>query len=160
MNENLTAYLLFMGCSAIACVLWFFLSFRRGAESGKAAALSGLILLLGAVLGLLGARLGWILLRFNVVIARPKDLLTLRYDELSFWGGVAGVILAVFLAAKMMRQPAREVLNRFAPMGALMAAAARFAESFLGLFGVGFVQAWYETGLFFPVTVEFVWDEY
>jgi hypothetical protein len=157
MIDNLFPYFLFMGCGAVVCVLWFFLSFRRKTETKKAAALGGLILLLGAALGLFGARLGWVLLRFNVILAQPKELLTLRYDELSFWGGAAGVALAVFLSAKIMKLPARDVLNAFAPMGALMAAAARFAEGFLGLYGVGFVEQWYDEGLFFPITV---WNEF
>ena len=158
MDINLTGYLLCMGCGAAACILWFFLAFRRQAGSRQAAALSGLILVLGTVLGLVCARAAWILMRLNIFQA--KDLLTLRHDELSYFGGVAGVILAVWLSAKIMGQPARNVLNTFAPMGALMAAAARFAEYFLGEFGLGYVREFFEKGLFFPVTVGIVWDEW
>ena len=32
----------------------------------------------------------------------PKEILTLRYYEMSYWGGVAGVVLAVWLAANSM----------------------------------------------------------
>ena len=158
MEPNLTAYLLFMGCSAAACVLWFFLAWRRKAGSGKSAALSGLILLLGIVLGTVGARAAWLLMRINAII--PKEILTLRYYEMSYWGGVAGVVLAVWLAAKILKEPSRAVLNAFAPMGALMAGMARFAEGFLGLTGAGkYIEEIFDEGLFFPLTMEIAWDE-
>ena len=163
MEINLTAYLLFMGCSAAACILWFFLCFRRQAGTGKSAALSGLILLLGIALGVFCARLGWLLMRFNAIRWERffTELFTLRYhDELSYWCGVGGVILGVWLAAKIMKQPSRTVLNAFAPMGAFMAAMARFAEGFLGVTGAGkYIEEIFEEGLFFPLTMEIVWDE-
>ena len=152
MEINLTAYLLFMGCGAAAGILWFFLDSRKRMPAGRAAALAALTLLLGALLGLAGARLVWFLCRINT---RPV-LFALAYDEMSYYGGVAGVTLAVWLAAKLLGLNGRETLNAFAPMGALMAAAARFADGFLGMLGVG---AWMENGIFFPVTVEHVYDE-
>lgn len=158
MEPNLTAYLLFMGCSAAACVLWFFLAWRRKAGSGKSAALSSLILLLGVVMGAVGARAAWLLMRINAII--PKEILTLRYYEMSYWGGVAGVVLAVWLATKILKEPSRAVLNAFAPMGALMAGMARFAEGFLGLTGAGkYIEEIFDEGLFFPLTMEVAWDE-
>ena len=147
MEIKLTVYLLFMGCSAAACILWFFLCCRRRLPAGRAAALSVLTLGLGILLGIVGARLVWFFCRINT---KPA-LLPLRYDELSYYGGVAGVILAVWLSAKILGLSGRETLNTFAPMGALMAAMARFAEGFLGMLGFG---AWLEEGIFFPVTVE------
>ena len=157
MEINLTGYLLFMGCSAAACILWFFLSLRRTQPAGKAAAAAGLTLLLGIVLGTVCARLVWVLCRINTKPSLlPRDL-SILYSELSYYGGVAGVIAAAALSAKLAGLPVGGTLNTFAPMGALMAAAARFAEGFLGLLGVG---AWMEEGVFFPVTVEFAYDEY
>lgn len=153
--ENLTAYLLFTGCGAVVCVLWFFASFRRKAGTKKAALLSSLILLLGILLGVFCARLLWVLMRISAF----PPLFAFRWDELSYYGGMAGVILAVCLSALAVRLPVREVLNAFAPMGALMAAAARFAEGFLGMYGTGFVEEWIERGVFFPVTVEIAWSE-
>ena len=152
MEINLTAYLLFMGCSAAACILWFFLAARKKMPAAKEGALSALTLLLGIVLGIAGARLVWFLCRINT---RPV-LFALNYYELSYYGGVAGVILAVWLSAKILGLNGRDTLNLFAPMGAFMAAMARFAEGFLAMIGVG---AWMEEGIFFPVTVEFVYDE-
>ena len=156
MEINLTPYLLFMGCSVVICILWFFLSCRKQMSTGRAAALSGLTLVLGILLGIAGARLVWFLCRMNTHPA----LFSLKYDELSYYGGVAGVTLAVWLSAKILGLGGRETLNRFAPMGAFMAAMVRFAEGFLAMekvmLGVG---AWMEEGIFFPVTVEFVYDE-
>ena len=156
MNENLTAYLIMMGCGAAVCILWYYLALRRKGRpnAGAQALLTGVLAIL---LGILCARLTWILMRINFVL--PKDLLTLRHYELSYYGGVAGVILAVWLSAKILKQPARETLNIFAPIGALMAAVARFAEGFLGMLGLGYVEEWVEVGLFFPLTVKFDYGE-
>ena len=152
MEINLTAYLLFMGCSAAACILWFFLHSRKHLPAGRAAALSALSLILGIVFGVAGARLVWFLCRINT---KPA-LFALEYDQLSYYGGVAGVVLAVWLSAKILGLGGRETLNAFAPMGAFMAAMARFAEGYLGMLGVGECL---EEGIFFPVTVEFAYDE-
>ena len=155
MEINLTSWLLFLGGSALVCALWFFFTLRRTRPAGKAAALSLLTLALGIVLGAACARLGWVLMRIN----SSPALFTLPYDELSYYGGMGGVILAVFLSAKILGCPVRETLNAFAPAGALLAALVRFAEGFLGLYGVGYVEAWIERGVFFPVTVEIAWTE-
>lgn len=152
MEINLTAYLLFMGCSAAACILWFFLACRRNMPAGRAGALSTLTLILGILLGLAGARLVWFFCRINT---RPA-LFSLVYYELSYYGGVAGVSLAVWLSAKILGLNGRNVLNCFAPMGAFMAAMARFAEGFLGMLGVG---ACLEEGIFFPVTIGFAYSD-
>lgn len=156
MEINLTAWLVFMGCSAAACILWFFLSWRRKAGTRRAAVLSGLMLPACILLSAFCARLAWVLMR----ISAAPPLFPLKIDELSYYGGMAGVILAVCLSAMLVKQPVREVLHAFAPMGALMAALARFAEGFLGMQGVGYVEEWFEKGLFFPVTVEIAYDEY
>ncbi len=153
MEINLTGFLLVTGCGALLCVLWFFLSRRAEAGNGKSALLSLLILVLGTVLGVACARLVWML----CMISYHPPLFALSYDELSYYGGMAGVILAVCLAAKLCGESVRRTLNAFAPMGALLAAVIRFAEYFLGDFGLG---AWMEEGLFFPLTIEFNYGDY
>ena len=153
MEINLTGFLLVTGCGALLCVLWFFLSRRAEAGNGKSALLSLLILVLGTVLGVACARLVWVL----CMISYHPPLFALSYDELSYYGGMAGVILAVCLAAKLCGESVRKTLNTFAPMGALLAAVIRFAEYFLGDFGLG---AWLEEGLFFPLTIEFNYGDY
>ena len=152
MNVNLTAYLVFIACGAVLCAVWFFLADRKKNAGGSSAALSALVLLLGALLGLACARIVWVLCTVNY----RHPLFGLRYDELSYYGGVAGVLLAVALSARITGRNVRETLNTFAPMGALLAALFRFAEYFLGEFGVGM---WMEEGLFFPLTVENVISE-
>ncbi len=153
MEINLTGFLLVTGCGALLCVLWFFLSRRAEAGNGKSALLSLLILVLGTVLGVSCARLVWVL----CMISYHPPLFALSYDELSYYGGMAGVILAVCLAAKLCGESVRRTLNAFAPIGALLAAVIRFAEYFLGDFGLG---AWMEEGLFFPLTIEFNYGDY
>ena len=95
MEINLTAYLLFMGCSAAACILWFFLAARKQMPAAKAGVLSALTLVLGIVLGIAGARLVWFLCRINT---KPV-LFALNYYELSYYGGVAGVIIGLLAAS-------------------------------------------------------------
>ena len=147
MDINLTGYLLFIGCGVLLCILWFAFALRGKAGNARAAVVSLLTLALGVLLGLALARLVWVL----CMISYHPSWTAVRYDELSYYGGMAGVILAVSLAAKCGGLRVREVLNTFAPMGALLAAVFRFGEFFLGDFGVG---AWMEEGLFFPLTLE------
>ncbi len=153
MEIRLTPYLIITGFSIIACILWFFLADRHRHTDRKSLPLSVLILFLGILLGTSCARTVWVL--FRIMIHPP--LLELRTDELSYYGGLAGVLLAVFLSAKIVGRKPSEVLNTFAPAGAFLAAMFRFAEGFLGMLGFGHYM---EEGLFFPVTVEIVWDEY
>ena len=153
MEVRLVPYLIFTGCSAAACILWFFLADRQRRPDGKSPSLSLLILLLGVLSGAACARLVWVLFR---IMMRPP-LFALPVEELSYYGGVAGVILAVAAAARVCGRGPRETLNTFAPAGAFLAAMFRFAEGFLGTLGFG---TYLEEGIFFPVTVEIVWDEY
>lgn len=153
MEFRLAPYLLMTGCSAAACVLWFFLADRRRGGDGKSLPLSLMILVFGILLGTACARTVWVL--FRIMIHPP--LFDLQMDELSYYGGVAGVLAAVALSAKIVGRKPTEVLNTFAPMGAFLAAMFRFAEGFLGMLGFG---QYLEEGIFFPVTVEIVWDEY
>ena len=152
MEANLTGFLVFTGCGAALCILWFFLALRGKAGAGKAAAASLLTLALGTLLGVGCARLVWVLCMMS-----SAPFMAFDYDQLSFYGGMAGVILAAALSAKACRLNVRETLDTFAPMGALLAAVVRFAEYFLGEFGCG---DWMEEGVFFPVTVEFSYGDY
>ena len=153
MEIRLVPYLILTGCSAAACILWFCLADRRRHTDGKSLPLSLLILVSGIVLGTVCARTVWVL--FRIMIHPP--LFALQMDELSYYGGMAGVVLAILLSAKAVERKPLDVLNTFAPMGAFLAAAFRFAEGFLGTLGFG---RYLEEGIFFPVTVEIVWDEY
>ena len=152
MEVNITGFLVTAGCGALLCILWFFLALRREYGCSRAAVVSVSSLVLGTVLGVFLARLVWVL----CMIQYRYPLFALNYDELSYYGGMAGVILGVFLAAKIGGLGGRKVLNVFAPMGAMLAVAVRFAEYFLAEYGCG---AYMEQGLFFPLTVEFRYDE-
>ena len=141
MEFNIPAYLIVMGISAaVSCALFCFSS-RKGLNPGaeKALPLSLCVLLLGPVLALLGAKLFYFIFNFTYLTGQGagKYWLSLRAEELSFFGGAAGVCLAAALSAKFLHLRPVSVLNAFAPAGALMAAAARFAEYFLFPTGTG-----------------------
>ena len=144
---------LFAGCSVLACILWFFFADSRAHRDGKSPLLAACVLVLGLLLGTALARGTWVLFR----IFQHPPLFGLRVDELSYYGGMAGVILAVALSARLAGRGVRDALNTFAPMGAFLAAMFRFAEYFLGSLGLG---AYLEEGVFFPLTVEIYFDEY
>ena len=149
-------YLITMGASALATFAWYgwALGRKRGRRTGLAAGLTSLML--GLLFGLLGAKAGYMLLRADL-LSGPwlrNMIRTWEPDTMSFVGGAAGVCAGVALAGRLLRIPAREALNTFAPMGAAMAALARFSEGFLYMLGVG---DYMETG-FFPLTVRFTWD--
>ena len=159
MNVNIPAYLLFIFCSSVLCCLLFMLSAVKTLKlpAGKAGALSGLVLVLGAVLGLAGAKLLYFLFRFSYILKTGffSYLFSLNQNELSYYGGAAGVCLAVVLAARMMKIKPVKALNAFAVSGALLAALFRFAEYWLGSLGTG---DYLEQGLPFPFAVSEVWN--
>ena len=159
MNTNIPAYLLFVFCSSVLCCLLFALFSGRALKcsAGKATVLGGLTLLLGAVLGLAGAKLLYFLFRFTYILKTGffGYLLSLNQNELSYYGGAAGVCLAVALSARIVRVKPCKALNAFAASGALLAALFRFAEYWLGALGTG---DYLEQGLPFPFAVSEVWN--
>ncbi len=157
---NLPAYLVMMGISAVCACALFCFSARKSLRlsAARSASLGVCVLLLGTVLGILGARLFYFVYRFSYFLETGVGAfwLSLRTEEMSYYGGLAGVALAVFLSAKLFRLPARRTLNAFAAAGALLAAAARFAECFLYPTGIG---AYLESYLPFPLAVNIVYAE-
>ena len=157
---NAAAYLIMMGISLLLACILFSLSARKrqALPSGKAAALGGCVLVLGPVLGILGAKLFFFVFRFFFLLETgvAEYWLSLRTDELSYYGGVAGVTLSVLLAARILRLSPQQTLNSFAAAGALLAAAARFAECFLFPTGLGDLL---EEALPFPLAVNVVYGE-
>lgn len=160
-DVNIGAYLLVIGISSLCACAFFFFSVRRrlSLSCGKALSLSGCVLLLGIVFAVLGAKLFYFIFRFSYIIRQglADYWFSLRIDELSYYGGVAGVLFAVFLSAKICGLKPAPVLNSFAPWGALLAAAARFAEYFIYPAGTG---ALLDDPLPFPIAVNIVYDEY
>ena len=161
MDVNMPAYLAVIGAGlACACIL-FYCSVRKDARTapGKALPLGLCMLVLGPVFAVLGAKLLFFVFRFTYLTSQgpAKYWLSLRTEELSYYGGVAGVCLAVFLSAKICGTAPGRTFNAFAPAGALMAATARFAEYFLYPTGTG--AALEDVILPFPLAVNIVWSE-
>ena len=101
MDVNIGAYLLTMGISAVCVCAFFFFSVRKrlALSSGKALSLGVCVLLLGTVFAVLGAKLFYFVFRLTYILRQGvmEYWLSLRTDELSYYGGVAGVVFAVFL---------------------------------------------------------------
>ena len=150
-------WLIWTGVSILLSCLWFTVAWKRKNPGESSSLLGGLVLLLTILCGAAGAKLFFILYRIHMFsFARLGDWLwPLRVENVSYYGGVAGVCFGVFLAAKLTRRDPLKVLNAFAPMGAFLAAMARFAEAFLGYVGVGM---YLEEELPFPLAVRFTWD--
>ena len=149
-------WLLWIGISMLLACLWFAIAWKRRNKENNTVLLSVLVLLLGTVCGALGAKLIFILFRINMFsFARLSEWFTLHVENVTYYGGVIGVCFGVFLAAKIARQAPGKVLNAFAPMGAFLAAMARFAEAFLGYAGVGM---YLDGEPPFPLAVRFTWD--
>ena len=157
---DMTAYLITMGISALCVSAFFYFLLRKSPDlrPGKALSLSACTLLLGGALGILSAKLFYFLFNFFYVIEQDAAAfwLSLRTEDLSYYGGVAGVCLAAALSAKLFGLKAGKLLNAFAPAGVLMAAAARFSEYFLYPTGTGISL---ENPLPFPLAVNIVWSE-
>ena len=157
---SLSAWLIMMAVSMLCACAVFAVSARRrmALSSGRALALGGFVYAAGVLLGILGAKLFYFLFRifYLMDLGAGAFWLSFHTEELSYYGGVAGVTLAVFLAAKCFRLSPRSTLNAFAAAGALLAAAARFAEVFLFPTGLG---AYLDEPLPFPLAVSVVYSE-
>ena len=130
---------------------------RRTASRLRPALLS---LLAGTLCALLGAKLFYYLCQIDFMIAAgwQETLFRLNPEELSFFGGAAGLCLGVSLAARLSGLRPMALLNRFAPYGLLFGALARFGETFLGQLGVG---PYLEPGplCFFPLAKGFSYGD-
>ena len=159
MNVNIPAYLLFIGGSSVLCCLLYLFTAKYALKIpyGKSAALSGMTLALGIVLGLIGAKLLYLIFRFSYIMKTGffKYLFSLKQDELSYYGGAAGVCAAAALAARILKQKPGKALAAFAAPGALLAAMFRFGEYWLGALGTG---DYLEEALPFPFAVTEVWN--
>ena len=159
METNLNGYAVWMGVSWIICCFLFWLSLRKGVgmRNGRAAAVAAGTAVLGVILGLFGAKLLLFLFRIDYYLKQGVAAFWTNPDpeEMSYYGGMAGVCLAVALTALALKEKPVKILNRFAPAGALMAALARFGEYFLGLLGTRYIG---EQRVIFPFAVSVEWD--
>lgn len=153
-SADVAGHMTFVTVGALVCAVFAWALLLKKVHPGKAALLSLTEIVLAEALGLFFAKAVYFLVRFNYLSRmdawrfftftfRPLNEQTQSimdmgfFTNLCFFGGVAGVILAVFLSARIFRLPARDVLNRFAPAGALLIAVFRTAEYYLKLLGVG-----------------------
>ena len=154
-----TGYAIWMAVSAAACFGLFGLLGLKGTE--KRQKLGWLCFGLGTALGALGAKAAYYLCQIDFMIAAgwQESLLSLNPEELSFFGGAAGVCFGVAAAAKICGARPVETLNRFAPWGLLLGAMARFGEVFLERVGIG---PYLENGglCFFPLAVGFTYGDW
>ncbi len=157
---SITGYLIAMGISAVcACALFFFMLRKEALPSaGKALSVSLCVLVLGTAFAVLFAKLFYFLFYFFYISEQGigEFWLSLRTEEMSYYGAVAGVCFSVSLIALIFRLRPGRILHVFAPAGALMAAAARFAEYFLFPTGTGLSS---ETPIPFPLAIRIVYDE-
>ena len=139
MEADLSVHLTFMCQSALVCMIFAYLLQIRVAGPVKSAWLSITQIVLGEGLGLLFAKGVYFLIRIEYLTKQGawKYFTALNLEEICFFGGVAGGILAVAISARIFELPVRKVLNAFAPAGALLIALARFAEYYLGGLGWG-----------------------
>ena len=95
---NFTAWLISMGAAAFCFSVLLFFLYRRDlpAAAGKALSMSACTLVLGIPLGLLGAKLFYFLFNASYLLQQGAGTFwtAFRTEELSYYGGAAGVILA------------------------------------------------------------------
>lgn len=122
------------GCALMMGVLW--LAASRGREAPVRAALQYACAALG---GFACAKLGYLCFFAPGQWARwgVRALWLCRPGTFSFVGGMLGVCGGLAAGARWTRAAVRPVLDRFAPLGALLAAAFRLLERLLGTVGAG-----------------------
>ena len=141
MQVNVNAWLIFLISSVLISGVAFFACtvLSRIASPKRCTVYVLLTVFMGIILGFISARFFFLLFRISGILKEGVGgyLFSLKPSDLSYYGGLAGVILAVFLVSKWMRIPVKEGLNAFAFPFALLAALIRFAEYWLGYLGTG-----------------------
>lgn len=152
-------YVLWMTAAALLCAA---LTEGQARARLKRGGLGWLALLLGAPLGAVCAKAAYCLTQLSFVLAEGW-LASITSASARTWcmaGGAAGVILAVALAGKIRRVRVMDALDAFAPVGALLAALARFGCIFLQEEQVGWGMYTDAAALsFFPATIGNEWGE-
>lgn len=142
-----TTYLLILILGAVATTALFAIRLKK---EQIGAGVAFLTTLLGAVLGFLCAKVICYALTNSDFGAE---------NQMSFFGGCAGVVLAVFLIAKITKNDVSALMDAFAPAGALMVYFARVGEYFLDEVGI---RSDIETAALkhFPFAVQNEWEEW
>ena len=155
-SVDAAGHLTFVCIGALVCTVFAWALQIKVAGPVKSIWLSLTEILLAEAIGLLAAKGIYYLVRFNYLnelgtwrfftssfrpLNKNSHLQSIIdkafYENLLFTGGMAGVILAVTMSARFWKLSVRDVLNRFAPAGALLVAVFRFAEYYLQLLGIG-----------------------
>ncbi len=148
-GKPVTAYAL---CLALSLGAGLFLFFAVGKKRRVPGDTLWLAALLALPLGLICARAFYCIVRIYYFLEVGLGA-ALRFWEggYALWGAVGGAVLAVWIAAKIKKQPAAPLLDAAAVSGALIIGLMRFAEYFSGE-GRGFYLE-NEAFCFFPVAV-------
>ena len=123
----------------VLCAAWACASLCKKTFSGRT---SVLFVSLSVLLGFFCAHLGYGLLRIEYALydRSPLWLVTFWDGGYMLYGGLLGVVLAAFIAAKASRASAVKLMDAVAPAGALMIAFARLAEGLSGAFFGDYVE--------------------
>ena len=155
----MTGYLIHAAAVTAAAFALFGLNLKKAGQK-PAVALLGLALC--TALGLAAAKILYVaLLQLDYILEWGEWDVLLDWEpkRLCFVGGGVGVWLGIRLAARIMRENPRTVLDAFAAPGALLTAGLRLAEIHLGKLGAGSLVDW--TGILAgaPFTVTDSWGD-
>ena len=151
---------LFLLLSGVICTLLFAL---RARKMPQVLPLCGLSLVLGAVLGTVLSKLVYYVSQLNFMIANGwlASLVATDPAQWCFFGGAAGVVLGVVLAARFTKVPVVKALDAFAPVGALLVTLAREAAFWQQDAMIAWGEYLENEALwFFPLAVHNEWGEY
>ena len=138
----MTGYLIHAAAVTAAAFALFGLNLKKAGQK-PAVALLGLALC--TALGLAAAKILYVaLLQLDYILEWGEWDVLLDWEpkRLCFVGGGVGVWLGIRLAARIMRENPRTVLDAFAAPGALLTAGLRLAEIHLGKLGAGSLVDW------------------
>lgn len=150
-----TAYALGMTLSLALSAAVFYVTAGKRGIGGE---VRERFLLYALPLSLVLGRLLYVLIRLPFFLNRP-DGLAFRFWQggTTFWGAVAGMLLAALLVARQGGIRPAALLDAAAPAALLMLALGRFCE---GLAGQGFGEEAAAGLSFFPVAVANEWGEW
>lgn len=155
-------YSIWLGGSILLCAALMGLVLK-GSHAQRPWQTAGVLLVCSTILGVICSKLFFYLAKIDFMIADGwlESLFDPTITQWSFFGAGIGVALGTALAAKAMKCSGKFLLNTMAPVGALMAALARFGCFFLQEEVVG-MGKYVESPMlcFFPLSVVNEWDEH
>ena len=130
---------MYFGLLSAGILVSFFLFGLLNQKHGQPWAMTMLSLVLSLLLGFVFAKAGYCLLLADTELFGYglESLLSFMPYEFSVFCGALGVVLGVFLSARIFRCFSLDLMDRFAPIGALILSFIRFGEYTLGTLGAG-----------------------